>query len=123
MYTLAGTERWFKAYSILDHWGAIPRRMERQPEARCGARVCLLQSLLAHAHKQLHKKARCSSCCAYTLTGKGTVIYKNGDKYEGDWASDVRHGLGTLWIYKDGKYKVRYNGEWRDDVPWVSCAR
>lgn len=49
--------------------------------------------------------------------GKGTVIYKNGDKYEGDWSEGLRHGLGTLWIYKGGKYVVRYNGEWRDDSP------
>ena len=33
-------------------------------------------------------------------TGKGTVIYKNSDKYEGEWAFGLRHGLGTLWIYK-----------------------
>ncbi|PNW80755.1 hypothetical protein CHLRE_07g328350v5 [Chlamydomonas reinhardtii] len=49
--------------------------------------------------------------------GKGTVIYKNSDKYEGDWANDMRHGLGTLWLYRDGKYVVRYNGEWRADQP------
>ncbi|KXZ53902.1 hypothetical protein GPECTOR_6g820 [Gonium pectorale] len=49
--------------------------------------------------------------------GKGTVIYKNNDKYEGDWANDMRHGLGTLWLYRDGKYVVRYNGEWRNDQP------
>ncbi|KAG1678164.1 hypothetical protein FOA52_016101 [Chlamydomonas sp. UWO 241] len=49
--------------------------------------------------------------------GKGTVVYKNGDKYEGDWSSDTRQGLGTLWIFREGKYKVRYNGEWRDDQP------
>lgn len=49
--------------------------------------------------------------------GKGTVVYKNGDKYEGDWAGDLRHGLGTLWTCKEGKYVVRYNGEWRDDQP------
>lgn len=49
--------------------------------------------------------------------GKGTVVYKNGDKYEGAWENDMRHGLGSLWIYRDGKYQVRYNGEWRDDQP------
>lgn len=49
--------------------------------------------------------------------GKGTVIYKNGDKYEGDWEFDMRQGLGTLWIFKEGKYVVRYNGEWRNDQP------
>lgn len=51
------------------------------------------------------------------------MVYKNGDKYEGDWSNDLRHGLGTLWIYKGGKtgkYVVRYNGEWRDDQPTVS---
>ena len=58
-------------------------------------------------------------------TGKGTVVYKNGDKYEGDWSNDLRHGLGTLWIYKGGKtgkYVVRYNGEWRDDQPTVGAG-
>ncbi len=48
------------------------------------------------------------------------MVYKNGDKYEGDWAQDVRHGLGTLWLFRDGKYVVRYNGEWRNDQPNVS---
>lgn len=56
----------------------------------------------------------------YLCAGKGTVIYKNGDKYEGDWAQGLRHGLGTLWLYKKGKYVVRYNGEWRNDAPSVS---
>jgi hypothetical protein len=51
--------------------------------------------------------------------GKGTVVYKNGDKYEGDWNTGLRHGLGTLWIFKEGKYIVRYNGEWRNDAPTV----
>lgn len=50
------------------------------------------------------------------------MVYKNGDKYEGDWANDLRHGLGTLWIYKAGKYIVRYNGEWREDQPTVSMS-
>lgn len=44
-------------------------------------------------------------------------MYKNGDKYEGGWSCDLRHGLGTLWIYKEGKYYVRYNGEWQDGTP------
>ena len=61
------------------------------------------------------------ACHACMPPGKGTVVYKNNDKYEGDWANDLRHGLGTLWIYKGGKYIVRYNGEWRDDQPTVSA--
>jgi hypothetical protein len=56
------------------------------------------------------------------VAGKGTVIYKNGDKYEGDWAAGLRQGLGTLWIYVDGKFVVRYNGMWHKDRPSV-CAR
>ena len=29
--------------------------------------------------------------------GKGTMVYKNRDKYEGGWVEDKREGLGTLW--------------------------
>ena len=47
------------------------------------------------------------------------MIYQNGDKYEGDWESGLRHGLGTLWIYTDGKYVVRFNGSWHKDKPAV----
>lgn len=47
------------------------------------------------------------------------MIYKNGDKYEGDWENGVRSGLGTLWIYAGGKFVVRYNGMWRKDRPEV----
>lgn len=71
-----------------------------------------------HAIFQLNAHA---VCCA--SAGKGTVIYKNSDKYEGDWANDMRHGLGTLWLYRDGKYVVRYNGEWRADQPTVRTLR
>jgi hypothetical protein len=45
--------------------------------------------------KQVHNTA-------LSYAGKGTVIYKNSDKYEGEWAFGMRHGLGTLWIYKVG---------------------
>jgi hypothetical protein len=47
------------------------------------------------------------------------VTYKNGDKYEGDWREGVRHGNGTLWVFKGGKYHVRYSGEWVNDLPQV----
>ena len=47
------------------------------------------------------------------------MIYQNGDKYEGDWENGLRHGLGTLWIYIDGKYVVRFNGSWHKDKPAV----
>jgi hypothetical protein len=57
----------------------------------------------------------------FLQTGKGVVTYKNGDKYEGDWREGVRHGNGTLWVFKGGKYHVRYSGEWVNDLPQVRC--
>lgn len=53
------------------------------------------------------------------LTGKGVVTYKNNDKYEGDWHEGVRQGNGTLWVFKGGRYHVRYAGEWANDLPQV----
>ena len=50
-------------------------------------------------------------------------MYNNGAKYEGDWQFGKRHGLGTLWVYHDCKYNVRYNGEWKEDNPNVSTDR
>ncbi len=52
--------------------------------------------------------------------GKGTFLYKSGDKYQGDWQNGLRCGLGTLWTFADNRYRMRYNGQWKDDVPWVS---
>lgn len=48
------------------------------------------------------------------------MTYKNGDKYEGDWQENYRHGNGTLWVFRDGKYHIRYSGEWAEDLPDVS---
>lgn len=76
--------------------------------------VCQINSR-KHTHTQRTKRTPAPS-----TAGKGTVVYKNGDKYEGAWANDMRDGLGTLWIFREGKYVVRYNGEWRDDQPTVS---
>ena len=45
------------------------------------------------------------------------MLYKNADKYEGDWEDDVRSGLGVYWVYDNGRYKVRYNGVWEKDLP------
>eukprot|EP00756_Hemistasia_phaeocysticola_P054553 Hpha_TRINITY_DN30464_c0_g1::TRINITY_DN30464_c0_g1_i1::g.167975::m.167975 len=39
------------------------------------------------------------------------LTYPEGDYYEGDWRSGMRHGLGTLRTA--GGY--RYRGEWKDD--------
>jgi hypothetical protein len=48
------------------------------------------------------------------------VTYKNGDKYGGEWQDGKRHGNGTLWVLQEGRYKVRYSGDWQYDLPEVS---
>jgi hypothetical protein len=48
------------------------------------------------------------------------LTYKNGDKYEGDWQDGFRHGNGALWIFKEGKYYLKYEGGWAYDKPAVS---
>ena len=40
--------------------------------------------------------------------GQGTKIYKNGDKYSGDWDKDKQNGRGKFW-HADGDF---YDGEW-----------
>lgn len=43
--------------------------------------------------------------------GKGTLIYENGDKYEGDFFEGIRSGEGTL-IQRNGTTK---KGRWEAD--------
>ncbi len=76
--------------------------------------------VLAHPCGASAKPQRLTVHPALLAVGKGTVIYKNGDKYEGDWENGMRSGLGTLWLFRDGKYVVRYNGQWANDKPSVS---
>lgn len=45
------------------------------------------------------------------------MVYKNGDKYEGDWEEDLRSGLGIYYSFVGGLYRIRYQGEWRADRP------
>ncbi len=43
------------------------------------------------------------------VNGKGTFIWPNGDKYNGDWKNQKPHGLGTFkWV--DG---TKYIGDWK----------
>ena len=42
----------------------------------------------------------------------GTYTYNVGDKYEGDWRDNKKHGVGTYWYVNGDKYK----GEWRKGV-------
>src|SRR5205809_543791 len=43
--------------------------------------------------------------------GKGTYIFKNGDRYEGEVFNGTKFGKG-LYYYGNGN---RYDGEWADD--------
>jgi len=43
-------------------------------------------------------------------SGYGSLIMVNGDKYEGEWANDVKHGHGVE-VWATG---ARYEGEWKD---------
>ena len=44
--------------------------------------------------------------------GGGKMIYKNGDRYDGQWYNNKRWGMGSAW-YANGD---RYDGEWARDV-------
>lgn len=45
--------------------------------------------------------------------GKGTMYFKNGEKYQGEWSEDRRHGRGMQWRISRGEYQLAYTGEWR----------
>lgn len=50
-------------------------------------------------------------CIAFVATlvqGSGIFYYKNGDKYEGQWDEDKRHGRGRM-VYASGDM---YDGMW-----------
>ena len=46
--------------------------------------------------------------------GIGKYFWNNGEKYEGSWKNDQRNGFGTLY---DAMGKVKFKGEWVNDVP------
>lgn len=49
----------------------------------------------------------------YLPTGNGIYTCADGDKYEGDWANDKRHGKGImLYLSDEGNTKEKYEGEW-----------
>ena len=45
------------------------------------------------------------------MNGKGTYVFPNGNRFEGEWSNDVKHGYGVL-TYVNGE---RYEGEWQGD--------
>ncbi|MBQ7226600.1 MAG: AAA family ATPase [Clostridia bacterium] len=45
-------------------------------------------------------------------TGKGTMVWKNGNRYTGDWVDGNRNGNGKM-TWHDGD---SYDGQWKDDL-------
>ncbi len=50
--------------------------------------------------------------------GLGFVVYKNGDRYEGEMNRGKRHGKGTM-TYRNGMYE----GGWKGGASTRSSAR
>ena len=53
---------------------------------------------------------------------RGIMEYENGDRYEGNWRNDVRHGKGKMtWQSNANRTPElggwRYEGEWQEDLP------
>eukprot|EP00759_Apiculatamorpha_spiralis_P041660 PhF_6_TR40210/c0_g1_i2/m.59709 len=48
---------------------------------------------------------------AHGRLGRGTMVMKSGESYDGEWCANVRHGKGTQ------RYVTReiYEGEWKED--------
>ena len=44
--------------------------------------------------------------------GKGVMIYKGGNKYDGEWKNDKKEGKG-VFIYKSGS---KYEGFFKNNV-------
>lgn len=47
------------------------------------------------------------------LTGRASIVYPFGDKYDGELVEGRRHGHGT---YHERATGNKYEGEWRDDM-------
>jgi hypothetical protein len=45
--------------------------------------------------------------------GYGEYFYSNGNKYEGQWMEDKKHGHGIYTYLLTGE---RYEGDWRDGL-------
>ncbi|KAL6054939.1 MORN repeat-containing protein 1 [Balamuthia mandrillaris] len=66
---------------------------------------------------------------AVMLDGKGTMVWKNGDEYQGQWKRNQRHGSGSMtwWCIpsgerkekkkkdEEGREKQSYEGQWKKD--------
>ena len=54
------------------------------------------------------------------MCGKGTYVFPNGNKYEGEWLDDVKEGYGVLTYVN----QERYEGYWKNDKVggWVGAG-
>ena len=51
------------------------------------------------------------------INGKGRYVWKNGNRYEGDFINDKKEGKG-IYFYANGD---KYDGEFRDDKQNGKC--
>lgn len=49
---------------------------------------------------------------------KGVMIWRNGDRYVGEWNNDTMNGHGTLCMAHGGKYE----GDWQHGLVWNLCS-
>jgi len=45
------------------------------------------------------------------------MLYRNSDKYEGEWESGKREGTGNLTYSNDENIRKLYFGQWKHDQP------
>eukprot|EP00753_Platysulcus_tardus_P013359 PLAT3662.7.p1 GENE.PLAT3662.7~~PLAT3662.7.p1 ORF type:complete len:287 (+),score=144.27 PLAT3662.7:415-1275(+) len=48
--------------------------------------------------------------------GFGTQVWVDGNKYEGEWKENMRHGKGAFWVRVGRKLRKQYTGDWRRNM-------
>jgi hypothetical protein len=45
--------------------------------------------------------------------GQGVYVCHDGDRFDGEWQNDKRHGKGMMtYVAEDGQTKEKYEGDW-----------
>lgn len=52
--------------------------------------------------------------------GSGIHVYRDGNRYEGEWKNGKKEGQGTFWVAKEGRYNAMYRGTWKSGKWHVS---
>lgn len=60
------------------------------------------------------------------MHGTGVYFYADGDKYDGEWKDDKRHGKGIVtYAAEDGSVAEKYDGDWFEGIveknSWPNC--